>query len=116
MARSRHLKQVELRYNFVSRARMMTPYPINLRHAATRIQAAWRRLNQEAQLFFRVSVLHLREQRSINKFPREQRFPYMLRRADEYDARMNWWRNNQTSLTSFHQLWNAFENAAFSNP
>ena len=103
---SRHLNKVELRYNSV----------INPRYAATRIQAFWRGLREQAQLFYKINTVHFLERPSINKFYMEQRFPYMLRRADGYDARTTYWKDNQTSLTSFHQLWNAFQNTQFSNP
>ena len=48
MARSRHLNEIELRYNYVR----------NPRYYATRIQAFVCRLLEEAELRFRVSMVH----------------------------------------------------------
>jgi len=83
MARSKQVNQVKLTYNFVGNKKY-----------ATRIQKVWRRLLQEFRLFPRLSVVHYREQRSINRLRLEQRFPNMLRRAHAYDTRMERWRIN----------------------
>ena len=98
MARSRHLNEIELRYNYVR----------NPRYYATRIQAFVRRLLEEAELRFRVSMVHFYTARSINQIPLNQRFPRMQRRADRDDERIHWWRENQPSLTLFQQMWNAY--------
>ena len=98
MARSKQVNQVKLRYNFVGNkkyaTRIQKVWCQRTLPAVTRIQKVWRRLSQEFRLFHRLSVVHYREQRSINRLRLEQRFPNMLRRAYAYDTRMERWRNN----------------------